>query len=339
MARGVLEVGGVRLRNGGRPFLVAEVGINHNGSVGLAKRMVLAAKEAGADAVKFQFFRKGRLVNPYLDGSGPVLRVLERCVLSDSAMGEVKRYADRAGILWFATIFDPGGVEVLERLEVGLYKVASGDIVNAPLLERVVRTGKPVLCSTGAATREEVDRAVRVLRRGRGGFGLLHCVSLYPAPLERMNLRTVPYYARRYACVAGLSDHTRGTEAAEWAVVLGAAVVEKHFTVDRSLPGPDQRLSMTPEGFRRLRRRLDRIVEALGEETKTVLEEELRGNFWGRRSPVCVKALRRGERITAEHIDLLRPQAGLPATAWRRLLGRRSRRDIAEGELFGERDL
>lgn len=339
MAAGVFEVAGRTVRNGGRPFLVAEVGINHNGSVRLAERMIAAAKEAGADAVKFQFLRRGRLVNPGLRESGPVLKVLDRCVLPDGAMGRLKRFADRVGLVWFATVFDEEAVGILEGWGVELYKVASGDVVNRPLLERVVRTGRPVLCSTGAATLREVDAAVGVLSRSRGGFGLLHCVSLYPAPLERMNLRTVPYLARRYGCVSGLSDHTAGSEAAEWSVALGAAVVEKHFTLDKGLPGPDHRLSVTPKELARLRRRLDLVVQAVGVEGKRVLEEEVEGHFWGRRSPVAARALRRGERVGREDVVLLRPQAGLPTSAWGRLVGRRVRRDIGAGELFREGDV
>jgi sialic acid synthase SpsE len=247
---------------------------------------------------------------------------------------ELKEFSDKAGILWFATPFDPGAVDIMERLDVGLYKIASGDIVNEPLMKRIVRTGKPILCSTGATTLKEVDVAVGLLKKNRTGFCLLHCVSLYPAALERMNLRTVPFYAKRYGCPSGLSDHTIGSTAAEAAVVLGAAVIEKHFTLDRKLPGPDHQLSMNPKELKAFREKADQLVKASGKEEKIVLEDELKGNVWGRRSPVCVKSLKKGERITSDHVALLRPMTGLPATAYSRIVGRSAKEDIPEGTIF-----
>jgi sialic acid synthase SpsE len=324
--------------NGLRPFLVAEIGINHNGSMTVAKKTILAAKDAGADAVKFQFFRKGLLINPYVKEGIPVIKILSKYSLTDKMVVELKEFCDKAGVLFFATPFDPGAVDILERLDVGLYKIASGDIVNPPLLERTVRTGKPILCSTGASDLREVDAAVKVLKRNKAGFCLLHCVSLYPAPLEEMNLRTVPFYAKRYGCVSGLSDHTIGSTAAEWAVGLGAAVIEKHFTLDRKLPGPDHALSMNPKELKAFREKSDLLIRAIGTEGKTVLEAELKGNTWGRRSPVCVKALKKGERLTPDHITLLRPQTGLPASVWKSLIGKRAKRDISEGTMLSRED-
>jgi len=335
----ILNINGKIVSNWHRPFLVAEIGINHNGSLSLAKKTIIAAKESGADAVKFQFFRKGFLINPYLKESTPVIKILEKNALTEKMIRDIKLFCDKIGILFFATVFDLKGVDILESLNVSLYKIASGDINNLSLIEKVAKTKKPVVLSTGASILKEVDRAVSILKKYKTKFCLLHCVSLYPAPLEKMNLKTISFFFKRYKMPSGLSDHTVGIKASEWAVSLGAAMIEKHFTLNRSLKGPDHKLSLDPEGFSSLCKTVELMFKTFGEEKKSVLNEELQSHMWGRRSPVAIKKINKSERISDENVILLRPQKGLSAEYLKNIIGKKAKIDIPEGTIFNKENI
>ena len=327
------------LFNSLRPFLIAEAGINHNGSLAIAKKMILAAKEAGADAVKFQYFQKDRLINPYIKDSIAVIKILSKYFMTEKFAREVKLFGDKAGIPCFFTAFDVGAVDVLEKLEVKYYKLASGDIVNLYLQEKVCRTGKPVIFSAGAATLAETDKAFNHMKKINKDLSLLHCISLYPAQPAEMNLKTIPFLAKRYGIPVGLSDHTMGEISVLAAVALGARIIEKHFTLDRKMAGPDQQLSCNPVEFKKIRQGLDSCATAVGVPGKFPLERELKGNEWGRRSIVAVADIAAGNRIGASDIDLLRPMRGLPASEFGHVAGKKAKRNIKKGEWISDGDL
>ena len=334
-----IKIGGRVIENFGRPFLVAEAGINHNGDMKLAKKMIVAAGKAGADAVKFQFFQDGKLINPYIKESSAVIKILSKYSLTPPQVRDLKKFADKAGVLFFVTPFDLKAVEFCRTLEMPIYKIASGDINNFLLLEAVAKTKRPVFFSTGASTLKETDTAFGIMKRWNEALVPLHCVSLYPAQPFEMNLRTIPFFLERYRVPAGLSDHTLGTRVMEWAAVLGASVIEKHFTLDRKLKGPDHQLSVTPEELKKARVAMDEIALSLGQTGKKPDPKELKGNYWGRRSFVCVKKIAKGEEVSITNVEPLRPQKGLPASAGFNLLGRRTKRPIKEGEFIRIEDL
>jgi N,N'-diacetyllegionaminate synthase len=305
----------------------------------LAKKMILAARDAGADAVKFQFFQDGKLVNPYIKESSGVIGILSKYSLTPAKVKELKRYSDKARMLFFVTPFDLDAVDFCASLDMKVYKIASGDINNFLLLEAVAKTKKPVFFSSGAASLKETDTAFGIMKRWNDSLVPLHCVSLYPAAAGEMNLRTIPFFQERYRVPVGLSDHTLGTQVMEWATVLGAAVIEKHFTLDRKLKGPDHQLSVMPDELKIIRKTTDQIVASLGKTGKHPDAKELKGNYWGRRSFVAVKKIAEDEEITVRNIEPLRPQKGLPASAAFTLVGRRAKRTVKEGEFVRLEDL
>ena len=334
-----LTIAGRKIANFERPFLVAEAGINHNGSLALAKKMIVAARDAGADAVKFQFFQDNKLINPYIKESTAVIRILSKYSLTPEKVRELKKFSDKAKMLFFVTPFDLKAAAFCETLDMRLYKIASGDINNFLLLEAVAKTKKPVFFSTGAASLKEVDTAFGIMKRWNETLVPLHCVSLYPAQPGEMNLRTLTFFQERYRVPVGLSDHSLGTKVMEWAGVLGAAVIEKHFTLDRNLEGPDQKLSVNPAELEQTRRTIDEIVTSLGQTGKKPDPKELKGNYWGRRSFVAVKKIDPDDEITVQNMEPLRPQKGLPASSAFNLLGRKAKRTIKEGEFIRLEDL
>lgn len=193
-----IKIGGRTVRNFGRPFLVAEAGINHNGDMNLAKKMIVSAGQAGADAIKFQFFQDGKLINPYIKESTGVIKILSKYSLSPKQVRELKKYADKVKVLFFVTPFDLEAVEFCRNLDMPVYKIASGDINNFLLLEAVAKIRKPVFFSAGASTLKETDTAFGIMKRWNENLVPLHCVSLYPAQSSEMNLRTIPFLQERY---------------------------------------------------------------------------------------------------------------------------------------------
>ena len=247
----------------GKPvFIIAEAGVNHNGSMRLAKRLVDAAADAGADAVKFQTFRSAELASAhaglaaYQKKTGTRKKMkdfLERYELSEADHARLWKYAQTRGIIPLSSPFDISSVDLLARMGAAAYKVPSPEITNVLLLERMAEKKKPVILSTGGSTLDEIGRAVKILKRGAGHrIALLHCVSAYPAPYEDANVRAVRTLAAKFNLPAGFSDHTLGVEMPVAAVALGACVIEKHVTLDRSMPGPDHKASIEPDELARM---------------------------------------------------------------------------------------
>ena len=267
--------------NEGHIYIVSEIGSNHNGDLDMAKRLVRASQQAGADAVKFQSLRRDRLVAPRILSDGqlvenPVYRSFANLDLPDEWHYTLKQTADEHGIEFISTPFYLEAVDLLEKVGVRTYKIGSGDITFFPLLEAVGRTGKRVILSTGASSLRDVERALNVLTRsGAGDVVLLHCVSNYPPQWDEMNLRAIVTMREAFGLPVGISDHSPGNLVPIAAIALGATVIEKHVTFDRSLPGPDHPFAMTMDEFGDMVRQVRLLEQALGSGEKVPTEAEL----------------------------------------------------------------
>jgi N,N'-diacetyllegionaminate synthase len=337
-------VGGRRL-GAGPAFVIAEAGVNHNGDLDLARRLIDAAADAGADAVKFQTFRTDALVSGEAPkaryqvettGAGESQRaMLARLELSAGAHARLRDHATARGLVFFSTPFDEASADLLAELGVELLKVPSGEVTNLPLLRHVAAKGRPVLLSTGMCTLEEVASAVETLRTaGDPPVAILHCVSAYPAPAEATNLRAMDTLRARFDVPVGLSDHSLGIEIALAAVARGAAVLEKHLTLDRGLPGPDHRASLEPGDFAALVRGVRAIESALGDGAKRPMPCELDTRAVARRSLVAARALPAGHRLDRADVAIKRPGTGIPPADLERALGRTLARAVAADELL-----
>ncbi|PJZ44673.1 N-acetylneuraminate synthase family protein [Leptospira brenneri] len=278
------HIGKKTLTRNSAPYLVAEIGLNHNADLEIGKRTIAKAKESGAHAVKFQTYR----TEEFIDNSNPDVKFLfdifKQYELNESQHKEFQRTALDLGLDFFSTPLCESAVDLLCGLDVPVLKIASGDIVNLPLLKKSTESGKPLIVSTGAALPEEVTRAISFFRKEKAEICLLHCVSMYPTPLNKVNLQSIPFYLDTTEYVVGFSDHSDGTLASSVAVSLGAVVFEKHFTLDRNLEGPDHGISMDPIMFSKLAEDLKISFEMGGEYGKNTHSEETNGWFYGRRS-------------------------------------------------------
>ena len=334
---------GDRVIGSGAPcFVIAEAGVNHNGDLDLAKQLIDAAVDAGADAVKFQTFRAAGVVAEDApsaayqrvgDDRDTQYELLRRLELDEDAHVALLEHARRRGIVFCSTPFDLPSVDLLDRLGVPFFKIASGDLTYTQLLRRVAAKQRPIVLSTGMADIDEVAAAVDTLSAaGAADVALLHCVSEYPAPIEDANLRAIPAMAQRFGLPVGLSDHTPGVTVAVAAVAVGAAIIEKHFTLDRALPGPDHRASLEPDDFAQLVRAVREVEGAMGTGKKQAAPSELANRDIVRRSVFAAVEVGEGEPITAEMLECKRPGDGIPASDIDRVVGRRPRRSIKVGE-------
>ena len=323
----------------GRTFIVAEAGVNHNGDLSLARALVDVAAEAGADAVKFQTFTADGLVTraaPTADyqrralaGEPSQHAMLAALELSPVAHEALWAHCAARGIEFLSTPFDVDSAHYLKRLGVRRLKISSGDVTNLPMLEVVGALGLPVILSTGMADLDEVDAAVATLRSaGLTDLVLLQCVSNYPADPALSNLRVMDSFARAFGAPVGLSDHSTGLTVAIAAVARGAAYVEKHFTLDRSLPGPDHQASLLPDELRALVAAIRDVESALGDGVKRPVPSELPVRDVARKSLVAARDLAAGAVLRREDLDVLRPGTGLSPAALPAVLGRRTTRAI-----------
>lgn len=324
----VLDIGGHLVGEGLPGFIIAEIGNNHNGNKALARQMVLAAADGGADAVKLQAYQTALFLSPASQFYGELDR--ERLSLEDQL--ELFRLAESKGCLAFATPFDVPTLERLCREQRPALKIASGDISNWPLLRAAGASGLPVLLSTGASSLAEVERAVSALGGGREQCVLLHCTVQYPARDEDVNLRAMETLRAAFGLPVGLSDHTEGVAIALAALALGAVVVEKHFTTDRTLPGGDNEMSILPDELRVLTSSARRIHLALGSGDKQPSQAEAALQAHIRRSPTALCDIAAGETLGGHNLGLLRPGTGLPPETYDVLLGKRARRPVRAGE-------
>jgi N-acetylneuraminate synthase len=338
----VFQIGKREIGQGRPVYVVAELSANHNQSFERAVEIVHAAKKAGADAIKLQTYtpdtmtvRSDRDIFRIKGGTLWDGRTLHDLYADASTPWEwhpkLQKVAADAGLDFFSSPFDSSAVDFLESLNLPAYKIASPEIVDLPLIEKAARTGKPLIISTGMASRDEIQEALDTARRaGANEIALLKCTSAYPAPAEEMNLRTIPELARIFGVPAGLSDHTVGIAAPVAAVALGACIVEKHFTLSRADPSPDSAFSLEPQEFRAMVDAIRVAEKALGsvQISPSPREEAIRTL---RRSLFVVESMKQGEIFTSQNLRSIRPANGLHTRHLQQIIGQRCTRDVERG--------
>lgn len=324
--------------------IIAEAGVNHNGDMELAKALIRAAKESGADIVKFQTAKLDSLVSRFAEmaeyqkeNTGKAesqKNMLSRLLLSYESFRELAAYCSEVGIEFLSTPFDIDSIHFLEDY-VRVWKVPSGEITNYPYLVEIGKSGKPVIMSTGMSELDEIDAAMRVLREnGCGEITLLHCNTQYPTPYCDVNLRAMETLRERYGVNIGYSDHTPGIEVPIAAVAMGAIVIEKHFTLDKNMEGPDHKASLEPNELKSMVAAIRNIEQALGNCAKTVTASEAPNKDVARKSIVAKCAIAAGELLTKENITTKRPGNGISPMKWPDIVGKRAIRAFEEDELI-----
>lgn len=321
-------------------YIIAEMSANHNQQFEKAAQIIEAAKDAGADAIKLQTYTPETITldvkNQYFQVSGTIWEGKNLFELYGEAFTpwewqpKLKEIADKFGIDLFSTPFDPTAVDFLEEMKVPAHKIASFELVDIPLIEKVASTGKPIIMSTGMASLEEIDEAVQIIRKHGAEFALLKCVSAYPALPEDMNLRTIPHMMKTFNVPVGLSDHSMGSEVAIAAVAQGACIIEKHFTLSRNDPGPDSSFSMEPDEFKQMVASIRTVEKALGNVSYELSESQKISKAY-RRSLFVTEDIREGERFTSENVRSIRPGHGLHPRYLKEVIGRVASRDIHRG--------
>jgi N,N'-diacetyllegionaminate synthase len=345
-----MKIGGRPIGDGHPCFVIAEAGVNHNGSLDLAQRLVEAASQAGADAVKFQTFHADKVISasaPKADyqkettgNTEQQLEMVRRLEMPERMTRSVAAHAARVGITFLSTAFDEQSVDLLDDIGVPVFKVGSGDVTDLPLLEFVGHKRRPVILSTGMSHLVEVKSAVEtLLASGCPELALLHCVSSYPADPGEANLRVLRTLRDAFHVPIGFSDHCMNNEIAIAAVAMGANIVEKHITLDVNLPGPDHRVSLSADKFKSLVQSIRMVERALGDGVKRPYPGEQNVRDLARRSIVAAHNIAPGTIITREMLDFKRPGTGIPPGQWKQLVGKRAAHEIAYDSLITMKDL
>jgi N,N'-diacetyllegionaminate synthase len=330
-------------------LIIAEVGINHNGDLTIAKEMVHEAKMAGADIVKFQTFVPEQELSQYTpltDYQRKNTRdqdfqyqidMIKKYELSTDEFRQIKEYCEKEKIMFLSTASELVSIETLNRMNPQLWKVPSNEITDYPYLKRIGQFHKPVIMSTGISTLEEIGAAMKVLKEnGAGKITLLHCTSEYPAPYEEVNLQAMQTLKNEFGCEVGYSDHTPGIEISLAAVALGATVIEKHFTLDKNMSGPDHKASIDISELRQLVKSIRNIESALGDGIKRVTVSEAKNKEIMRKSIVARRNISKGEILSEKNITTKRPGNGISPMNWEKILGSVASRDYKEDEMICE---
>jgi N,N'-diacetyllegionaminate synthase len=330
-----------------KTLIIAEAGVNHNGDLALARQLIDVAAEAGADMVKFQTFSADRLATIHAAKAGYQTQttdtretqhaMLRRLELTRQMHESLIDHCKAGGIQFFSTGFDVESIDLLAELGLDRFKIPSGEITNLPYLRHVGRYGRPVILSTGMATLGEIEAALDVLQQAgvaREHVAVLHCSTEYPTPMAEVNLRAMLAIRGAFGVEVGYSDHTAGIEVAIAAVALGATVIEKHFTLDRKLPGPDHKASLEPDELKAMVAAIRNIEQALGDGIKRPSASEAKNKSIARKSLVAASVIRAGEVFSAANLTTKRPGTGLSPMRWDEVLGRTAPRDFAADELI-----
>jgi N,N'-diacetyllegionaminate synthase len=330
-----------------KTLIIAEAGVNHNGDMSMARRLIDVAAEAGADLVKFQTFQASRLVTTdakkaeyqsnATGGDETQYAMLRKLELTREMHLELIEYCRTRGIGFFSTGFDEQSVDMLVELGIDRFKIPSGEITNLPYLRHVGHYGKPVILSTGMADLREIGMALDVLESAgtkRAQITVLHCNTEYPTPMSDVNLRAMLTIRDTFGVEVGYSDHTSGIEIAIAAVALGATVIEKHFTLDRSLPGPDHKASLEPKELSAMVSAIRNIEAALGDGIKRPSPSESKNISIARKSLVASREIRAGEIFTESNLTIKRPGTGISPMRWDEVLGHKATRDFAKDDLI-----
>lgn len=333
-------------------LIIAEAGVNHNGSIELAKQLIDAAADAGVDYVKFQTFKTENLVSRSAKmadyqkrnmsvGENSQYSMLKKLDLSPQQHYELVSYCNEKGINFFSTAFDLDSVDFLASLHLGLWKIPSGEITNYPYLRKIASYKEPVILSTGMSTFDEIADAISVLIKfgvSKEQITILHCNTEYPTPMNDVNLKAMHTIGEKFSVNVGYSDHTQGIEVPIAAVALGATVVEKHFTLDCTMDGPDHKASLEPQELKAMVTAIRNIEQALGNEEKKVSTSEGRNKSVARKSIVAAKDIEKGELLTEENLTVKRPGGGISPMKWEYIIGTRAIRTFEADEqiIFNE---
>ena len=330
-----------------RVVIIAEAGVNHNGNYELAEQMALKAKEAGADYVKYQTAVPEKVISRYAEmaeyqkeNTGKVESQLDMCKrihlkLSDYA--PLKKYCEEIGIKFISTPFDIESIDVLDELKMDFWKVPSGEITNYPYLVKIAKTRRPVVMSTGMCEIHEIREALKVLC-GNGltmdQISLLHCNTEYPTPMKDVNLRAMNDLSKEFGIMIGYSDHTNGIEVPIAAVAMGAQIIEKHFTLDKNMEGPDHRASLEPQELKTMVDSIRNIELALGDGQKHVSDSERKNIAIARKSIIAAHDIKAGEVLTEENLTVKRPGNGISPMKWNEVIGQTAKRNFKEDQLI-----
>lgn len=329
-----------------RVLIIAEAGVNHNGSLDIAKRLVDEAADAGVDIVKFQTFKAEKLVSKSAKqaeyqqrniGKADVSQysMLKKLELSPFQHEELIDYCHEKGIRFFSTAFDMDSIEYLHSLNLGLWKIPSGEITNYPYLRKIAQYGEPVILSTGMCELADIEAAIQVLLSHglqKHQITVLHCNTEYPTPMKDVNLKAMLEIESKFEVSVGYSDHTEGIEVPIAAVALGATVIEKHFTLDKNMEGPDHKASLEPQELRAMVKAIRNIEQALGNGHKVISASERKNIEVARKSIVAACPIRKGELLTDENLTVMRPGNGISPMRWEEVIGTYATRDYQEEE-------
>ncbi|EAK3777837.1 N-acetylneuraminate synthase [Campylobacter upsaliensis] len=328
-------------------LIIAEAGVNHNGDINLAKKLIEQAAKAGADVVKFQTFKANSCVSVsakkakyQLETTAKEesqLEMIQKLELSYESHFELMKHCKKHGIAFLSTPFDLESVEFLRGLDLPYFKIPSGEITNLPYLKAVAKCKKKVLLSTGMANLGEIEAALEILRKnGTRNITLLHCNTEYPTPFEDVNLNALKTLKEAFKLEVGYSDHTEGIVASLGAVALGAVVIEKHFTLDKTMEGPDHRASLEFEELKALCKGIRELEKALGSGIKKASKSEAKNKIIARKSLVAKREIQKGEKFSIENLTTKRPGSGISAMRYEEYLGKRALKTYKKDELINE---
>ncbi len=327
-------------------FIIAEAGVNHNGDLNLAHKLIDSAIATGADAIKFQSFLTEELITPEAPKakyqvettgeSGSQYKMLKALELSAQQQAELKKHCDDVGIIYTCTPYDRQSVDLLDKLEIAAFKIASTDTTNIPFLRYLATKNRPLILSTGMSSLGEVEEAVNTLYSAGvdSNIILLHCTSQYPAPISEVNLRAIITMQQAFNCPVGFSDHTAGIGASPWAVALGACAIEKHFTLDRNLDGPDHRASLEPQELSALVQTVREVETALGDGIKRSMPSEIENKPMMQKSLVAGRHIAAGAIISADDLTCKRPGFGLKPSWFDKVVGQKAAIDLKKDQVL-----
>ena len=325
-------------------YIIAEAGVNHNGSFELACKLVDEAKKAGVDCIKFQTFKSENLVSCNAEkaeyqknttGEGSQVDMLKQLELSYDEFIKLKEYCDEKRICFLSTPFDMDSIDFLNSIDMPFWKIPSGEVTNLPYLTALAKTGKPIVMSTGMCDIAEIEAAMNVLKdNGVKSIKLLHCNTEYPTPFADVNLKAMQQISDEFQIKVGYSDHTKGIEVPIAAVALGATVIEKHFTLDKNMEGPDHKASLEPDELKAMVSAIRNIEQAIGTGVKTASASEKKNISVVRKSIVAASPIRKGEVFSEENLTVKRPGTGISPMRWEDVIGKKATRDYEEDELI-----
>lgn len=327
--------------------IIAEAGVNHNGDIDLAKKMIDVAKRAGVDYIKFQTFKPEKLASRFAvkaeyqkENTGTdesQVEMLKKLTLSEKEYRELADYAQNNNIGFISTPFESDSLEFLKSIDMDFWKLPSGEVTNYPFLVEIAKTGMPVVMSTGMCDLKEISDAISILRNnGANSISLLHCNTQYPTPFEDVNLHVMETLRREFNVEVGYSDHTRGIEVPIAAVAMGATIIEKHFTLDKNMEGPDHKASLEPDELAAMVKAIRNIECALGLNVKEPTKSEIANRAVARKSIVAKCSIKAGDSFSVDNLTTKRPGNGVSPMKWNELVGKKANRDYSEDELIDD---